>query len=195
MKILLAFLFCLCARTEANYLFPSLNNPSAYLNRHSMPILSTINWQRYLAGSSIMPRTRLGNRMRRYMSKIPTRPSSLPKLSNEYGRTRHMAPQINPLSYYWSVRYVPMMTPLWGVISRKKSSSSSSSSSSSFSEEDSSELKLNLQQLSRNKHFPKDKQNVNKLVKNFGVRFMAHASTTEESDESSSTEKGGYLVI
>ena len=187
MKILLAFLFCLCARTEANYLFPSLNNPSAYLNRHSMPILSTINWQRYLAGSSIMPRTRLDNRMRRYMSKIPTR---LSKLGNEFSGPRHMTPQINPLSYYWSVRYVPMMTPLWGVISGKKSSSSSSSSSSSFSEEDSSELKLNLQHLSRNKHFPKDKQNVNKLVKTHGVRFMEHSSTSEESVETSSMEKG-----
>ena len=94
MKILLAFLLYLWTGTEANYLFPNLNNPSAaYLNRHSLPIQYPINWQRDLAGSSIIQRTRLGNRMRRYMSKIPTRPSSLPKLGNEYGRTRLMAPQ------------------------------------------------------------------------------------------------------
>ena len=59
----------------------------------------------------------------------------------------------------------------------------SSSSSSYSNEEDSSELKLNLQQLSRNKHFPKDKQNINKLVKNYG-RLIKHAPNSEENGES-----------
>ena len=183
MNLFIAFSIYLYIRTSETFLNRkvSIQSPTTSFQWNSRPLIIPSRSRRLMSQapkSSIMPRPRY----------IPQE-SRIPRLSNVFDGPRNMAPQMNP--YYWSVRYVPRMTPLWSVFSGKKSSSSSSSSGSSSSEENSRELKLNLQNLSRdNKNFPKDKQNIEKLVNKYGVRYIQHAPTINKSDDSSSEEKG-----